>query len=335
MADAYEKRAKARSLQSERRLMGETLEAFHWREHARPPTLAEIFAENHRNRERCPATSDLFGEGPTRKKHKMKPRTVDAVCAECGVQFQPFKLGQLSCSRKCSQRRRNRRQALSPDSKLKRRRKYLRQRARELGAAIEMIPVRACAECFEMFQPKSDLHICCSRPCNKRRARRRHKEKYLLARGRKSVPRFCVNPKCRVPLSVDQPLNTLYCTERCRLLEKRHLREMELAKRECERCGRPIDSRRLRTRYCSFRCRRASGPVPTRAQRDLENAKKRQAFVKAKGLDALLKLLEKANVDTATKTAIGRLRTIVDGESTSPGEMLGGTAQTSADGYRR
>jgi hypothetical protein len=40
--------------------MGETLEAFHRREHARPPTLAEIFDANHRNRERCPNTLDLL-----------------------------------------------------------------------------------------------------------------------------------------------------------------------------------------------------------------------------------------------------------------------------------
>lgn len=59
-AKAYEKRAKARAVQHERRLLGETLEAFHRREHAREPTLAEIFAENHRNRERCPYTLDLL-----------------------------------------------------------------------------------------------------------------------------------------------------------------------------------------------------------------------------------------------------------------------------------
>lgn len=57
---AYEKRARARLLSNERRLLGETLEAFHRRENRPPPTLAEIFAENQRNRERCPVTSDLF-----------------------------------------------------------------------------------------------------------------------------------------------------------------------------------------------------------------------------------------------------------------------------------
>lgn len=71
MSAAYEKRAKARSLQNERRLMGETLEAFHWREHARPPTLAEIFAENHRNRDRCPVTIDLF---PQKIRQRRKAR---------------------------------------------------------------------------------------------------------------------------------------------------------------------------------------------------------------------------------------------------------------------
>lgn len=66
MTAAYQKRAQARALDNERRLMGEPLAAFHRRENARPPTLAEIFAENRRNRERCPVTPDMFK--PKRKR---------------------------------------------------------------------------------------------------------------------------------------------------------------------------------------------------------------------------------------------------------------------------
>ena len=56
----YERNAKARQVQNERRLMGETLEAFHRRETASAPTLSEIYAQNHMNREKCPKTIDLF-----------------------------------------------------------------------------------------------------------------------------------------------------------------------------------------------------------------------------------------------------------------------------------
>lgn len=45
--------------------MGETLKAFHDRETARAPTLSEIYARNHQDRERCPKTIDLF-EDPSR-----------------------------------------------------------------------------------------------------------------------------------------------------------------------------------------------------------------------------------------------------------------------------
>lgn len=51
--NAYERHAAARRLDNERRLMGETLAAFHAREHAKPPTLAEVFA-------RCPWTPDML-----------------------------------------------------------------------------------------------------------------------------------------------------------------------------------------------------------------------------------------------------------------------------------
>lgn len=42
--------------------MGETLAAYHARETAKPPTLAEIYRDNHVNRERCPWTLDLVDD---------------------------------------------------------------------------------------------------------------------------------------------------------------------------------------------------------------------------------------------------------------------------------
>lgn len=60
MSSAYDRHAAARRLDNERRLMGETLAAFHARETAKPPTLAEIFARNKANRERCPWTPDML-----------------------------------------------------------------------------------------------------------------------------------------------------------------------------------------------------------------------------------------------------------------------------------
>lgn len=42
--------------------MGESLDAFHKRENAAPPTLREIFDNNHKNRERCTMTTDLFAK---------------------------------------------------------------------------------------------------------------------------------------------------------------------------------------------------------------------------------------------------------------------------------
>lgn len=60
MSTAYDRRAKRRLLENERRLMGETLSAFHARETAMPPSLSEVYARNHTNRERCPRTVDFI-----------------------------------------------------------------------------------------------------------------------------------------------------------------------------------------------------------------------------------------------------------------------------------
>lgn len=54
------RRVAQRKSQRERALMGETMKAFHDRETAPPPTLTEIYDRNHKDRERCPDTIDLF-----------------------------------------------------------------------------------------------------------------------------------------------------------------------------------------------------------------------------------------------------------------------------------
>lgn len=69
VSDRYQRNAERRRTQNERRLMGETLEQFHARETAPPPTLAEIYRENHKNRERCVATIDLFEKPKRRRRH--------------------------------------------------------------------------------------------------------------------------------------------------------------------------------------------------------------------------------------------------------------------------
>ncbi len=57
-----EKRAAIRETQRQQALMGETLRSFHERETASPPTMAEIYAANKRDRERCKDTMDMFVE---------------------------------------------------------------------------------------------------------------------------------------------------------------------------------------------------------------------------------------------------------------------------------
>lgn len=42
--------------------MGESLAAFHARETAPPPTLAEIYAKNRADKVRCSSTPDLFAK---------------------------------------------------------------------------------------------------------------------------------------------------------------------------------------------------------------------------------------------------------------------------------
>lgn len=59
MSTTYDRRAQRRIQDNERTLCGETLAAFHARETAKPPTLSEVYARNHTNRERCPWTVDL------------------------------------------------------------------------------------------------------------------------------------------------------------------------------------------------------------------------------------------------------------------------------------
>ncbi len=62
MTTNYQRNRERRRLDNERRLLGESLEAFHRRETAKPPTLPQIYCDNHKNRERCQATANLFSE---------------------------------------------------------------------------------------------------------------------------------------------------------------------------------------------------------------------------------------------------------------------------------
>ena len=62
--ERYARNAHRRRSDIERSLMGETLEAFHKRETAKPPTLREIYQANHKSAERCLMTDDLFDSSP-------------------------------------------------------------------------------------------------------------------------------------------------------------------------------------------------------------------------------------------------------------------------------
>ena len=57
---AYDRRRQAREHARQRALLGETLAAYHARENAKPPTLAEVFARNRADKTRCDDTVDLF-----------------------------------------------------------------------------------------------------------------------------------------------------------------------------------------------------------------------------------------------------------------------------------
>lgn len=63
---SYERRVSRRDAERERALMGETLAAFHARENAKPPTLAEIYRTHPRAR--CPWTPSLLDWKPRRRK---------------------------------------------------------------------------------------------------------------------------------------------------------------------------------------------------------------------------------------------------------------------------
>jgi hypothetical protein len=69
-ATTYTRRRSRRDAERERALCGETLAAFHARENAKPPTLAEIFAKNRADKVRCSSTPDLF----EKKKRKGRGR---------------------------------------------------------------------------------------------------------------------------------------------------------------------------------------------------------------------------------------------------------------------
>lgn len=60
MTGAYDRRRKTREAHRQRVLLGETLAAYHARETAKPPTLAEVYQANRADRARCDDTVDLF-----------------------------------------------------------------------------------------------------------------------------------------------------------------------------------------------------------------------------------------------------------------------------------
>lgn len=69
MTATYARRRAQREASRERELMGETLAAYHARETAPPPTLAEIFAKNRADKTVCTRTADMFAK-PRRAKKK-------------------------------------------------------------------------------------------------------------------------------------------------------------------------------------------------------------------------------------------------------------------------
>ena len=70
--NAYDRRRASREADRERRLMGESLQAFHRRETGPPPTIAEIFAKNRADTTVCTKTPDLFGVAKPLRKQKGK-----------------------------------------------------------------------------------------------------------------------------------------------------------------------------------------------------------------------------------------------------------------------
>lgn len=70
--NSYDRRRANRQAQRERALGGETLAAFHARETAPPPTLAQIFAANRADNTRCEKTPDLFAKKPRRRRPSKK-----------------------------------------------------------------------------------------------------------------------------------------------------------------------------------------------------------------------------------------------------------------------
>lgn len=94
MSTAYARRKAARERQREVAVLGETLAAFHARETARPPTLSEVYARNHTNRERCPWTADLevLCSSTRRSKARSTPHQVVHTTTATGKAGKPTSL---------------------------------------------------------------------------------------------------------------------------------------------------------------------------------------------------------------------------------------------------
>ncbi len=69
---AYDRHKARRQVERERALQGETLAAYFARAHAKPPTLAEIFAKNRADTTRCPSTPNLLEWKPRSRKASRK-----------------------------------------------------------------------------------------------------------------------------------------------------------------------------------------------------------------------------------------------------------------------
>lgn len=80
----YERRRARREADRQRSLGGETLAAYHARETAPPPTLAEIFAKNRADKTVCTRTPDMFGERFV-EAGKLPRAAVKALRRRCGV----------------------------------------------------------------------------------------------------------------------------------------------------------------------------------------------------------------------------------------------------------
>ena len=102
---------------------------------------------------------------------------------------------------------------------------------------------RKCEACGTKFRGGRSKRFC-TRKCY---SRHHHLMKTYGAPHRK--PKACFNPTCNVEFVPKG--NQKYCAKDCEAADRR---ERYLAKKDCERCGAPIDLAKGGRRYCSSRC---------------------------------------------------------------------------------